>query len=200
MGVELIVLPIRREVFTSRRARRRFDWISEFSGKRVVLVSGPSEQPSAREPTRRILIPILEEFYPEVFALAGALTSFSRIPDVDVVAAKVVKIPATIPLYSTYRPESLVDTERELSFMKAVSGLPILRRLSARVLLVRNVSRDLVEFAEQRRVDMILFRGVWTESHRGFLTKKESRIAANAPRYILVLLPSAQQTEATGQP
>lgn len=194
VGAEMIVVPVRRGVFTSRRTRRAADWISELSGKGVVLVSAPMEQPTTLEPTRRLLIPVLEEFHPEVFALAGALTSSSRIPDVDVVAAKVIKIPSTIPLYSTYRPESLVDADKELSFLKSVSGLPILRRLSARILLVRDVSRDLVEFAEQRRVDMILFRGDWAAARRGFLTEKERRIAANAPSYVLVLLPSAKQS------
>jgi Ca2+-transporting ATPase len=192
VGAEMIVVPVRRGVLANRRAGKRTDWISELSGKRVVLVSGPSKQPMALEPSRRLLIPVLDEFHPEVFALAGALTSSSRVPDVDVVAAKVIKIPPTIPLYSTYRPESLVDTDRELSFLKPVSGLPILRRLSARVLLVRDVSRDLVEFAEQRRVDMILFRGDWAAGRRGFLTKNERRIAANARSYVLVLLPPAQ--------
>jgi hypothetical protein len=192
VGAEMIVVPMRRGLFSSRKARKRANWISELSDMRVVLVSASSKQPATLEPIRRLIIPVLDEFHPEVFALAGALTSSAKIPDVDVVAAKVIKIPQTIPLYSTYRPESLVDTEHELSFLKSVSGLPILGRLSARVLLVRDVSRDLVEFAEQRRADMILFRGDWAAIRRGFLTEKERKIAAKAPSYVLVLLPPAK--------
>jgi len=41
---------------------------------------------------------------------------------------------------------------------------------------------------------MILFRGEWSAARRGFLTQKERRIAANAPSYVLVLLPSAKQS------
>lgn len=189
VGAETVVVPISRGLFTSRRARKRAEWISELSDNRVMLVSGPIQKPAKLELVRRILIPVLDEFHPEVFALAGALTASAKIPDVDVVAAKVIRIPQTVPLYSTYRPESLVDTDRELAFLKTVGGLPIVRRLSAKVLLVRDVSRDLVEFANERRADMILLRGDWTASRRGFLNKRERKIAANTSASVLVMLP-----------
>ncbi len=194
VGAEMVVIPVRRSMFANRRTRKRAAWISEFSGKRVVLVSGPRQEPGRLVPVRRILIPVLDEFHPEVFALAGTLTSSSKVPDVDIVAAKVIKMPPSIPLYSTYRPESLVDTEREMSFLRSVSGLPMLKRLSARVLLVRDISRDVVEFAEQRRVDMILFRGDWSTIRTGFLNEKERRIAYGAPGQVMVLLPPADKS------
>jgi magnesium-transporting ATPase (P-type) len=190
IGAEMIVVPVKRDVFADRTARKTVGWIEELSGKRVVLVSGPSRPSRILEPPRRFLIPVLDEFHPEVFALVGALTSASNIPDVDVVAARVIRIPQTIPLYSTYRPESLVDSEKELSFLKTVSGLPLLRRLSARVLLVRDIAKDLVVFADERRVDMIVLKGDWAASRHGFLAKTERRIAAKASSYVAVLLSS----------
>jgi magnesium-transporting ATPase (P-type) len=189
-GAEMIVVPVRRNVFAKSNARKSVGWIEEFAGKRVVLVSGPSGQPDNLEPPHRLLIPVLDEFHAEVFALAGALTSSSRIPDVDIVAAKVIRMPPTVPLYSTYRPESLVDSEQELSFLKTISGLPLLRRLSARVLLVRDISRDLLQFAEEKRVDMIILRGNWAASRHGFLSKRERIVAAKASCSVAVLLPS----------
>jgi hypothetical protein len=111
---------------------------------------------------------------------------------VDVVAARVIEIPQTIPLYSTYRPESLVDAEEELSFLKIIRGLPLLHRLSSRVLLVRNTVGDLVDFAEKRRVDLIILRGDWSESRHGFLPKRERRIAAKAHCAVAVMMPSTR--------
>jgi magnesium-transporting ATPase (P-type) len=197
VGAEMMIVPVRRGLFTSRKMRKRANWLSEFSDRRVVLVSGSMKQPAPLEPIRRLIIPVLDEFHAEVFALAGALTSSAKIPDVDVVAAKVIRIPPTIPLYSTYRPESLVDGEQELSFLKSVSGLPILRSLSTKILLVRDVSRDLVQFAEERRADLILFRGDWTAIRRGFLTEKERKIAANTSTPVLVLLPPAKHSRSS---
>jgi len=192
-GAEMVVVPIRQGLFTSRRARKRADWISEFSNQRLVLVSAPATQRAPLEPIRRLLIPVLDEFHPEVFALAGALTSSSKIPDVDVVAAKVIRMPPTVPLYSTYRPESLVDGDQEMFFLRSISGLPLLRRLSAKVLLVRDVSRDLVHFAEERRADLILFKGDWTAVRGGFLPEKERKIAANASTRVLVMVPPVKR-------
>jgi magnesium-transporting ATPase (P-type) len=190
VGSEMIVVPVKRGIFARRNSRKNAAWVEELSGKRVVLVSGPPKPTEALERPRRLLIPVLDEFHPEVFALAGALTSSSHIPDVDLVAAKVVRIPQTVPLYSTYRPESLVDSRKELSFLRAFSGLPVLRRLSARVLLVRDSSRDLIGFADERRIDLIVLKGDWAASRHGFLAKTERRIAAKASCNVAVLLSS----------
>ena len=191
-GSEMIVLPVGRYVFAGRNSRKKVGWIEEFSGKRVILVSGPPKRTRAIERPHRLLLPVLDEFHPEPFVLAGALTSSSPFPDVDVVAARVIEIPQTIPLYSTYRPESLVDAEKELSFLKTIRGLPLLHRLSSRVLLVRNTAGDLVDFAEKRRVDLIILRGDWSESRHGFLPKRERRIAAKAHCAVAVMMPSTR--------
>jgi len=190
VGAEMIIVPVERGIFAKRNSRKNVAWVEEFSGKRVVLVSGAPKLSEAFSSPRRLLIPVLDEFHPEVFALAGALTSSSHIPDVDVVAAKVIRIPQTVPLYSTYRPESLVDPSKELSFLRAFSGLPVLRRLSAKVLLVRDSSRDLVGFAEDRRIDLIVLKGDWAANRHGFLAKTERRIAAKASCTVAVLLSS----------
>jgi hypothetical protein len=191
----MIVIAIGPEAFVRRRSRV-FEWLEELSGKRVVLVTSPSKgAPSSAAPVR-LLIPVLDEFYPEVLALAGALTSSSRVPDVDIVAAKVIEMPATVPLYSTYRPESLVDSTKELSFLRMVSGLPLLGRLSARVVLVRNISRDLALFTEERRIDMIILRGDWVAIKRGFLSKKERELVARAPCRVAVLVPPRSTSRA----
>ena len=192
LGAEMIVLPVKRDVFASRTSRKKVGWIEEFSGKQVVLVAGPSKSPRTLEHPRRLLIPVLEKFHPEVFALAGALTSGSRIPDVDVVAARVIKMPQSVPLYSTFRAESLVDSDKELSFLKPLRGLPLLHRLSARVLIVRDSSRDLIDFAEQRRVDLIVLRGDWAAGRHGFLDRTERRIATKASSYVAVMLSSGR--------
>jgi hypothetical protein len=191
LETEMIVVPVEREVF-SKWGRKDLGWIEELAGKRVVLLSAPPGQAGKLSHPSRLLIPVLDEFHPEVFALAGALTSSAHIPDVDIVAAKVIRIPQSIPLYSTYRPESLVDAEKELSFLKPIRGLPLLRRLTGRVLLVRDIGTDLVEFAREKRVDMIILQGDWALSRQGLLPKKERVIAEKAPCTVAVMLPASR--------
>jgi len=188
VGAEMVVVSVDRETFSGRK--KSTSWIKELSGRRLVLVSGPRTTSTKPERPHRLLIPILEEFHAEPFALAGALTASSNVPDVDVVAARFIEMPPTIPLYSTYRPESLVDTTKELSFLKVLGGLPVLDRLTARVVLVRKTERDLMEFAENRRVDLIVLSGSWSRGGMEFMRKMERVIAAESTCKVAVIIPA----------
>jgi len=190
-GSDTIVLPVEPGVLSGkRRAIREIKWIEEFSHKKVVLVGGltePSGPPLHRTP--RILIPVLRTFHSGPFELAEALTADAIFPDVDVVAAKIVEIPQSVPLYSIYKPESFVDAEKELSFFKSLREGAFLRRIRPLVLLVRETGRDLVYFATQRNVEVIVMEGDWTAKRHGFLAKQERGIAMRAECTILVTMP-----------
>jgi Ca2+-transporting ATPase len=185
---ETVVIPVTADAF-SRGPER---WIWSLRRLRVILVRGPRVK--AKEPVRlrRILVPVLDEFHPEPFDVAASLTASSIFPAVDVVAARVIKIPQIVPLYSTYRPESLIDPERELSFMKSLRARPILRLLTPKILMVRDVGRDLVDFAEERDIEAILMAGRWEFRGRGFLTKDEREVARKASCAVVVILPPAK--------
>ena len=135
---------------------------------------------------------MLEEFQPEPFDLAASLTATATFPAVDVVVAKVIRIPQIVPLYSTYRPESLIDEERELSFLRALRSRPILRLLTPKILMVRDVGKDLVAFAEERGIEAILLAGRWEASRHGFLSKDEREVALKAKGTVVVILPAAK--------
>ncbi len=187
-----IVLPVDADVFAGGAGRRELAWITDLRKRRVILVRGPGRGVGAPDRLRRILIPVLDEFKPEPFDLAAALTAGSVFPAVDVVAAKVVRIPPIVPLYSTYRPESLVDQEKELSFLKSLRTRPIMRLLTPKILMVRDIGRDLVEFAEEREIEGILMAGRWDAARRGFLSKDERQVALKAKGTIIVILPAAK--------
>jgi len=188
---DVIVFPVERSVFSGKlRGAMDIGWLQNFSRKRIVLVGGgmrPSAPPSLVAP--RILIPILHKFYPEPFELAEVMTEDAVFPDVDVVAAKVVEIPRIVPLYSIYKPESLVDKDKHLSFLESLRGMILLERIRPMVLLVREASRDLVNFATGRKVDIIIMEGDWAASRHGFLLTEERRIALMAECNVLVTLP-----------
>lgn len=188
---ETIVVPVDADLFGGGAARRRVPWIGELRKRKVILVRGPGRGVGAPDRLRRILIPVLDEFRPEPFDLAASLTAGSVFPAVDVVAAKVIRIPPIVPLYSTYRPESLVDQDRELSFLKALRARPIMRLLTPKVLMVRDIGRDLVEFAEEREIEGILMAGRWQAAHSGFLSKDEREVARKAKGTVVVILPAA---------
>jgi phosphoserine phosphatase len=186
---ETIVLPVDADVFAGGRALRALRWILELRRYRVILVRGPGKGIGAPSRLRRILIPVLEEFKIEPFDVAASLTATSTFPAVDVVAAKVIRIPQIVPLYSTYRPESLIDTDHELSFLKSLRQRPIIRLITPKVLMVRDIGRDLVDFASERDIEAILMAGRWEASRHGFLSKDEREVALKARGTVIVTLP-----------
>jgi Ca2+-transporting ATPase len=191
-GVETIVVAVEQKTFSGRISRKAFGWVKELAGKSVILVSVPTKKSPVPHQSGRLLIPILEDSSLEVLELAKNLTSSSIIPDVDVVAAKIIKMPQG-RLFSTYRPESLSLAEEEFEFQEAMHGLNLIKKLTPRVLFVRDISREVIRFAEERRADMIILQGYWTASRHGFLAKSEMKIAANAHCSVAVLLSSAPE-------
>ncbi len=192
VGSTTIVVPVERRFFTGKPPA----WLDQLASQRVVLVRGPTGGPPRGPWPRRLLIPVLREFHEEPFDVAAAIATTTVVPEVDVVAARVIRMPSSVPLYSTYSHEALVDAEKELSFIRRVRALGRLRGMSEKVLLVREVARDLVDFAEEREVDAIILSGDWRARRRGFLEKEERSIASRAACGIIVVLPARSETPA----
>ena len=197
IGAANVVVPAGPEILSGRGGGRALAWINHLRAQRAVLVVGPKPLPAARRGTFRILIPVLEEFHPEPFDVASALTASTRFPSVDVLATKVIRLPPIVPVYSTYRPESLFDEERELAFLKGERLRPLQRLLSPRILVVREVGRDLGDFARERKVDIVLLAGDRKQAHRGFLDREEREIARRSPCATVIVLP-AEEGAGTG--
>jgi magnesium-transporting ATPase (P-type) len=187
-SADTIVVPVERGVFFGGRAARPVAWIHDLRAQKAILVSGSMGRPAARPGTYRVLIPVLEEFQSEPFDLAASLTASTRFPEVDLVAAKVIKLPPIVPLYSTFRPESLFDTERELAFLKGLRMRPLQRLISPKILIVREVGRDLVDFATERGVDVILLAGDRSAARHAYLGREEREIAKRARCTVVVVL------------
>ncbi len=168
-------------------ARRLPRWLEPILAFRVMLVRGPPSHVASRTWPRKLLVPVLRRFSAEPFDLAAALTAGQVVPEVDVVAARVIRIPPSVPLYSTYRAESLVDEAKEMSFLSVLARRPLSRVLTPRLLLVRDVARDIVDFADQRDVEVIIVHaGPRARAHR-LLAKEEREIARSARCTVVVL-------------
>ena len=190
---EWLILPVEKGVFEGKRSSlRSVRWTEDFQSKRVVLVSDWETKPMEGG-FPRVLIPVLGGFKSGPFEIAEALTEGANIPDVNVVAAKVVEIPSIVPLYSIYKPSSLVDADRELATYASLPKWAIIRRIKPMVLLVRSASRDLVQFASERSVDIIIFEGDWHLRSQGYLGKKEQRAAIDCECAVIITFPKQGQ-------
>ena len=192
--VDTIVVPVKQNVFSEvSRSRKSITWIENFKNKEIILVSSPRRP--AGIPTRpfRILIPVIHEFHQRPFDLASTLTTDSIFADVNIIAAKVIEIPRIVPLYPIYRPETLIDADEELSFLKKRGLHKILRSITPKVLMGQDASLDVAEFADERKVHMIILDGKWSEKRHGFLLEEERKIALQAKCTVVVTLPRQPQ-------
>jgi Ca2+-transporting ATPase len=188
-GPDWIILPVGKEVFQGKRSSlRMIRWIEDLPEKRVVLLSNWQVR-TIEGSSPRVLIPVLDKFESEPFEIAEALTEGANIPDVNVVVAKVVEIPPIVPLYSIYKPESLVNAERELATYASLPKWALIRRIRPMVLLVRSASRDVAQFIIERKVDVVILEGNWGRGRDGYLDKKEQKIATSSECSLIVTLP-----------
>ena len=186
---ETIIVPVPRNVFLGRwRATQAVMWIEEFSSKKIILISNPRKPIEKPHPPFRVLIPVLHEFHQGPFELSGSLTSSSVIPDVDIIAAKVIEFPPNVPLYSLYYPESFIIKSGELSILRRPSVRALHRYITPLTLYVKDVSHGIADFVVERRVHMIIMDGDWAARRNGFLSKEERKLAKTAPCSIIVTL------------
>jgi hypothetical protein len=134
------------------------------------------------------LIPVLHDFHEEPFTLTKELTAHTPIPDVDIIAAKVVEFPSSVELYSRFYPESMVVKSEEFSILRRPAIKALRRHITPLTLFFQDMSKGIAHFIEERRIDMIIMEGDWSEKNHGFLKKAERKIVKKAPCSILVTL------------
>jgi len=120
--------------------------------------------------------------------LSGSLTSSSVIPNVDIIAVKVIEFPPNVPLYSLYYPESLIIKSGELPILRRPSLRALHRYITPLTLYVKDVSHGIANFVVERKVHMIIMEGYWVARRNGFLSKEERKFAKTVPCSIVVTL------------
>jgi len=189
-----IVLPVEPDPFSRQPLGRVAAHLAASAPTRLVLVRTPPGLEEAWPRMERILIPVLEAFHPEPFELADLLGAVRSIPDVGIVVARVVRIPPIVPLYATYTPESLVDVEKERALLRRLMRGRT-RAGEPRILLVRDVSRDLKDFARERKSEAIV---LWGDRQRAprFVSRSEEGLLEDPPCTVLVVLPGQGESTA----
>jgi len=193
-----IVLAAEKSRFSRSSLGRLAEHLASLTKAKIIYVCPPQRPLQAWPKLVRFLIPVLEDFHQEPFEVADILTRGQAVPNVDVVVARVIRIPPIVPLYSTYTPESLVDADHEMSVLqRLVRGRT--RVSQTKILLVRNVSRDLIDFASDRQVDAIILWGDRNASPR-MLREDEEGLLRNASCLVLVVLSGEAEESAEEYP
>lgn len=186
---DTVIVSVPRNVFFGGRNTARFvEWLGQFRNTKIILISSPSKPPESLHPPFRILIPVLHEFGEEPFKITTLLTANSALPDVDIIAAKVMEFPPTVQLYSRYYPETMTVKSSEFSILRRSPVQALRRSITPLTLFVQEISRGIARFVEERKVDVIIMDGTWSEREHGFLKASERKIVKKAQCSVIVTL------------
>jgi P-type Ca2+ transporter type 2C len=186
---ETIIISVPRDVFYGGHHTSQFmKWIEMIPKKKIILISNPTKLIEPHHPPFRVLIPVLREFHEGPFHLTKELTAHTPIPDVDIIAAKVVEFPSSVELYSRFYPESMVVKSEEFSILRRPAIKALRRHITPLTLFFQDMSKGIAHFIEERRIDMIIMEGDWSEKNHGFLKKEERKIVKRAQCSIIVTL------------
>jgi len=186
---ETIIISVPRDVFYGGHHTAQFiKWIEKIPKKKIILISNPTKLIEPHHPPFRVLIPVLHEFHEGPFHLTKELTAHTPIPDVDIIAAKIVEFPSSVELYSRFYPESMVVKSEEFSILRRPAIKALRRHITPLTLFFQDMSKGIAHFVEERRIDMIIMEGDWAEKNHGFLKKAERKIVKRAQCSIIVNL------------
>jgi nucleotide-binding universal stress UspA family protein len=152
-----IVMSAFKETFIREFFGRVSDRVARKARRRVILVETP--KPGIRVPhnPKRIVIPILgEKVHSEPFIIAAAFTSSAAARDFEIIAAKSIRLPATLPMDSIESSKTLQDVmrnfEREIGLINPFLG----RVVIPKALIVRDTSDGISTFAAENQADMLI--------------------------------------------
>ncbi len=188
---QALVMSAHREPLFRELFGRVSDHVARFASSRVVLVETPQAGVSIPKNPRHILIPVLREQHPDPYIIAAALTSSASVADVEITAAKIVKLPPTVPLDAIDMVHSLRKEEREFSYFTSLAIKTLGRFINPKIIPVREVGADVAAFVKERGIDVLVMFSRRETGFHSFLTKDEYEIVSKSPCVVIVTLPAA---------
>ncbi len=192
LDAQAIVMAAHREGLFRELLGRVSDHVARYSRRRVILVESPREGVLIPRMPRRILVPVLKEFHPDPFIVAAALTSSASSPEVEMIAAKVIPLPPTLPLEAVATLNELKKEEKEFSLFTSMAISSLGRFFNPKILPVRDIGSDVASFVRERGIDLIVMHSSRRTGFYSFFTRDEYEIVSRSPCVVLVTLPDTR--------
>ena len=190
-----IVMSAHREAFFRELFGRVSDHVARLSSRKVLLVETPQQGVRIPKNPKRIFIPVLKEVHPDPFIIAAALTSSASVPDVEIVAAKIIQLPPTVPLDALEMQDTFKKDEKEFSFLTTQAIRSLGRPVTPILFPVREIGDDILDYLRAKGMDVVVMYSKKQTGFYSFLTKNEYDIVSKAPCIVLVVLPGSQDGE-----
>ncbi|MEM1994166.1 MAG: universal stress protein [Nitrososphaerales archaeon] len=189
-GCQAIIMSAHRESFLRELLGRISDRVARMADRTVVLVESAFKGARFTRQPRKIMVVVLEnKFYKDSLTLAAIFTSSLSTPNCELLAVNVLKIPEATPIDATETSKVFRKMEREFAQKIALAITSLGRLFTPRILPVRDIGRDLAEFAAEEGVELIII-GCDKPGRLGpVLTKDEYAIVKKAGCVVLVVIP-----------
>ncbi len=193
LGSQVIVMAAHRESFFREFFGRTSDKVTPKSNRNVILVETPRPIINLPKAPSKILIPVLrDEYDPSPYIVAAALSSTATVANSELVVAKIMCLPPTIPLDAVNTSKSLRNLEQNFSYNVVSSIKNLGRPFTSKVLPVRDIGKDVNNYATEIKADIIILSSPKPSGFHKFLPREEYDIVGNATCIVLVVFPKAQ--------
>ena len=189
-GAQAIVMAANKESFLVKMVGRVSDRVARMSRVRTVLVETPRPEVRVAEHPRKVLVLVKESTRSkDAYILAAALTSLATTEDAELIAAQAILLPPTVPLDAVEFSDTLKATEKEFAHSVGESIRSLGRIFTPRILVARELGKDIGRFAMAERVDIVIVSGRRSRDIRDLFGKDTTDIVKNSPCVVLVVFP-----------
>jgi len=189
-GAQAVVMSAHKEGFLLSLVGRVSDRVARKNQARTVLVESPRPEMKVPDHPKKVLVMVKEGTKSrDAYVVAAALTSLATTPDAELIATQAIVLPPTVPLDAVDFSETLKDVEREFAYSVADSIRSLGRIFTPRLLVVRELGRDISNYAQQEGADLMVLTGR-SKKFSELFGKDTKEIVRNSPCVVLVVFPA----------
>jgi nucleotide-binding universal stress UspA family protein len=189
-SAQAVIMAAHKESFFVKMVGRVSDRVARMNKARTVLVETPRPDMRIADHPRKILVLVKEKTKPsDAFILAAALTSLATAKDAELVAAQAMLLPPTVPLEAIEFSDTLKEAERDFAFTVGDGIRSLGRIFTPRILVARELGRDVGEFALSERADLMILTGRSSREFTNVFGTDTTDIVKNSPCAVLVVFP-----------
>lgn len=186
-SAQAVIMAAHKEGFLVGRVSDR---VARMNRTRTVLVETPRRETRIAEHPKKVLVLVKEKTKPsDAFILAAALTSLATTRNAELLAAQAIILPPTVPLEAIEFSDTLKEAERDFAFVVGDSIRSLGRIFTPRVLVSRELGRDVGEFAMSERIDLMILTGRGSRDFKSLFGRDTTDIVRNSPCVVLVVFP-----------
>ena len=186
-----IIMGAHRESFLRELIGRISDRVARKANCNVILVESSNTGMTMPRLPKRIMVTILDNLaHQDAFILAAAFTSTASAPDCEIIAGRVIRIPAATPLPAIESSKLFKVIEKAFAEQMALAIESLGRLFTPRILPVRDIGQGVTDFTTQEGIELLILESEQPGRLGPAMTREEYAIVKKTPCIVLVVIPN----------